>query len=128
MPVVSSTLETMYRAFAILSADHINADITIAARINQILRLGGSERLRKYRPLTIHRFRPADDLGGGEGLFDFHLATIDRWIEAGYQNAVAHDCRADGCVLPAEAGPSLSLQDRDDWRPEDSSSATRRTA
>lgn len=116
-PPISSTLETMYRAFAILSADHLNADITIAARINQLLRVGGGEeRLRKYRPITVHRFRPEDDLGGGEGLFDFSIDTVERWIEEGYRIAVEHDCRADGCVLPDEATAAVSLRDRDEWR------------
>jgi hypothetical protein len=116
MATLPSTVDTLYRSISILMADHINADIAIAARINQLIRLRreAGETL-KYRPLTIHRYRPTDDLGGADGLLDFRIGSIDRWIEEGYRVAVEHDCSADGCVLPDVEGPEASLQDRDVW-------------
>ena len=57
---------------------------------------------RPYRLLTIHKYRPETDLGGGAGLLDFSERFISELIEIGYQDAVHHDCEASGCLIPTK--------------------------
>jgi predicted acylesterase/phospholipase RssA len=57
-------------------------------------------RIDGFRSTTIHRFHPADDLGGPLGFLDFSFEHIDQLIQRGYRDAVEHDCTASGCVLP----------------------------
>lgn len=121
-----TTIEAFYRTYAILVANSINLDLAQAAGINQGLRAAVASRLlsrrevshlpldappslaavlrraaegRPYRQLVIHRYRPVDDLGGGEGLLDFRQDFVAGAIELGYRDAVAHDCEAQGCIL-----------------------------
>ena len=122
------TISTVYRMFLITSAALMRRDITYAMAIQRELELhrdlglispdflevladvGSNSRVlrrlrrgRPYRPLTIHRYRPTNDLGGGIGLLDFSLEFVDQLILEGYNDAVAHDCRASGCLLPEGA-------------------------
>lgn len=125
----ASTFEALYRVFMITVASNVQHDMLRAAMINRELELAGyvprlrrlgqglprpmaaavervearSMRGRPYRPLEIHSYRPAVDLGGAMGLLDFDLRFLDRLIELGYRDAVAHDCAAQGCVLPDAA-------------------------
>jgi predicted acylesterase/phospholipase RssA len=55
------------------------------------------------RMLTIHLYRPSLDLGGSLGLMNFDSGHIEALIERGYADALAHDCRSSGCVLPVSA-------------------------
>ncbi len=121
----ANTISTVYRMFMITSAALMRRDITYAMAVQRELELhrdlgmispdflevladmGSNSRVlrrlrkgRPYRPLTVHRYRPNNDLGGGIGLLDFSLDFIDRLIAEGYNDAVAHDCRASGCLLP----------------------------
>jgi predicted acylesterase/phospholipase RssA len=57
--------------------------------------------LERYRQVTIHRYHPKDDLGGLLGLLRFDRPTIEALIQRGYQDAIAHDCQTEGCVLPS---------------------------
>ncbi|HVT60578.1 MAG TPA: patatin-like phospholipase family protein [Thermoanaerobaculia bacterium] len=61
------------------------------------------DRLRsatKYKPLTIHRYHPHDDLAGGSlGLLNLDRKHIEELIARGFSDAVAHDCAASNCVL-----------------------------
>ncbi|HMB55187.1 MAG TPA: patatin-like phospholipase family protein [Thermoanaerobaculia bacterium] len=54
----------------------------------------------RYRPLTIHRYHPADELGGALGILDLARGRIEELIRRGEQDATHHDCAASGCVLP----------------------------
>ena len=53
-----------------------------------------------YRPLTIHRYHPRDDLGGDLGLMNLARSRLVEIIDRGYADTVAHDCEASGCVIP----------------------------
>ena len=93
-----STVDTLYRATAILMADHINADIAIAARINQLIRPAPAGRARRWStgrsPSTAtgrsersrRRRRPAR-------LPARLRRPLDR---GGHRVAVEHDCARDG--------------------------------
>lgn len=118
-----SSIDTFHRLFAIIWSSRLNNDLRRAKGITQtLLRLQESkseawqreevgdfleagnrivDRLqsgRQYRPLTIHIYRPATDLGGGAGLLDFSSRRIESLISLGYNDAVQHDCLASGCV------------------------------
>ena len=60
---------------------------------------------KDYRPLTIHRYRPTAEMGGAEAFLNFNLRAIDTMIQQGYDDAVNHDCRVAGCVLPPDVPP-----------------------
>lgn len=58
-------------------------------------------RFEMYRPVTIHRYHPHDDLGGPLGILRFDRPGIEKLMRKGYEDAVAHDCRREGCVTPS---------------------------
>lgn len=124
-----NTLDTMYRLYLIMGSALINADLELAEEILRDLEhhhrqghleadlkraVPGSasnlsrriqERLEEgnpYRPITIHRYRPSSDLGGGAGLLAFHVHFIEQLIETGYQDAINHDCQKAGCVIASK--------------------------
>lgn len=122
-PRMPNTLDTIYRMYAILQSANVDNDITTAKNVNRALEVGrgggGEEEApevvhlasrvarrrrrqgRPYRTLTIHRYRPTNDLGGGEGLLDFTSRNIEYLIDLGYRDAVSHDCQAAECDIPA---------------------------
>jgi predicted acylesterase/phospholipase RssA len=54
-----------------------------------------------YHLLTVHLFHPQDDLSGGPlGILNFAGNHVDGLIERGYADAMAHDCKSAGCLLP----------------------------
>jgi predicted acylesterase/phospholipase RssA len=124
---LQNTLDTMDRALTINFAIKTNEDIDTAAWINEgleaIERIGKSkapsdadmrafirvaskveERLREgmpYKKLTIHRYHPHDDLGGGPlGLLNFERDRMRALVERGFDDAVRHDCARSHCILP----------------------------
>ena len=125
-----SSIDTMYRLFALLWSASLDDDVQDAEEINRGLALlaqaadlpatgeaarrfvAVAERLyqrllassRPYRPLVIHRYRPAQDLGGGGGLLNFDQKRLEEVIALGYQDAVHHDCQKNGCAVPPEEG------------------------
>jgi hypothetical protein len=78
-----------------LSGDEITSFIRVAAQIAERLEKG-----RAYRPLTIHRFHPHDDLGGPLGLLDFSREAVNGLIARGFEDAVYHDCYENHCIFP----------------------------
>lgn len=46
------------------------------------------EQALDYRPLTLHLYRPRDDLGGALGLLDFHRERIETLITRGFNDAI----------------------------------------
>lgn len=60
--------------------------------------------LRQLKPLTIHRYFPPDGLDGALGFLDISRPRIARLINEAFEHTVAHDCVANGCILP-EAHP-----------------------
>lgn len=132
---LQSTLATIYRQQAISWARTVNDDIGDAAVINRSIEifdaiekgknLGNPEvellaksinkilsrvqKFLRYRPLTIHRYHPRDDLSGGAlGLLNLDRGHIQELIERGFADAALHDCAASGCVLPTVRDEELT--------------------
>ena len=56
---------------------------------------------KPYHLLTVHLFHPRDDLSGGPlGILNLERNHVDELIERGFADALAHDCKAAGCLLP----------------------------
>lgn len=126
LPRLPSTINTFYRVLAISLAASINRDIEIAARLNDgiavleaakrgvykqslpmralIMTLGGiaARPMQEvpYRSLTIHRHQLGDDFANFLQWLDFDRDRIAWLIEKGTRDAIAHDCAANGCILP----------------------------
>lgn len=124
---LESTIEVFDRILIITTATKVNEDVDTARWINEGIDVleraaqGGDvgdgelrtfirvanqleKRLRAgkpYRKLTIHRYHPHDDLGGGAlGLLNFDRDRAISLIERGFTDALNHDCAASHCVLP----------------------------
>lgn len=128
LPPVPDTFSTINRSIRIVQAKQISFDVANAREIGRELlalrregilgddlrtvrgdapdHLRAVRRIRSgrrpYRPLTIHRYRPRRPLGSLGSFFDFRAGQIDQWIALGVQDAIGHDCAAEGCVLDAE--------------------------
>jgi predicted acylesterase/phospholipase RssA len=124
---LESTIEVFDRFIRITWASKVNEDVDHAREINEGLELleragrdsaPSNEQMRAfirvaawiqernkagsaYKKLTIHRYHPHDDLGGGAlGLLNFDRDRIASLIERGFEDAVNHNCAASHCVLP----------------------------
>jgi predicted acylesterase/phospholipase RssA len=95
---INQGLETLERvaAEAAPTAADLGQSIRVAGQIASHIQMG-----RPYRKLTIHRYRPRDDLGGPLGVLNFDGEQIAAIIERGYRDTVGHDCAASGCLNPA---------------------------
>jgi predicted acylesterase/phospholipase RssA len=54
------------------------------------------------REVTIHRYHPAENLGGLLGFLNVQRDRIGRLIEQGFSDAIDHDCVWSGCVLRSQ--------------------------
>lgn len=82
-----------------ISNEQMRAFIRVAARIQERIKAGAP-----YKKLTIHRYHPHDDLGGGAlGLLNFDRDRIASLIERGFEDAVNHNCAISHCVLPTRS-------------------------
>jgi len=108
-----STADTFYRLTAIIWAANVRQDLLAAAAINALVHRSAApeNRGRPYREVTIHVYRPATALGGGDSVLDFHARRLAGLIELGFQDAASHDCAAAGCVV---AGAGAAAAGR--WR------------
>jgi hypothetical protein len=124
---LESTLDTMDRLLAIMLATKTNEDIDTAAWVNDglaviervergetltnadlaaFIRAAGQieKQLRRgtpYKKLTIHRYHPRENLGGGIlGLLNFGRDRVAALIERGFNDALRHDCDGSQCLLP----------------------------
>jgi NTE family protein len=80
----------------ILADSEMQAFIRVANQIYQRL-----ERGSPYKKLTIHRYHPHDDLGGGTlGLLNLDQTRMFALIERGFDDALNHNCARSHCVLP----------------------------
>jgi predicted acylesterase/phospholipase RssA len=118
-----NTSGEIYRALLIGFAFALDRDIDIAQRINlgtSLIEKGAfsaspspdelkgfflvaqhvQETKAAYRQITIHRYQPQQDLGGIFRWFNFDRSFIADLIERGFTDAVQHDCKKNGCVLP----------------------------
>lgn len=79
-----------------LSDADLRAFVRVAGQVERRIRAGSP-----YSKLTIHRYHPHDDLGGGAlGIVNFSRGRMRALIERGFQDALNHDCAASHCVLP----------------------------
>jgi predicted acylesterase/phospholipase RssA len=127
LPRLENTFDALDRSRVIDWASRMNQDMATALWINQgletlervaagaaptdadlrqFVRVAGQiashlQRGRPYRKLTIHRYRPRDDLGGPLGVLNFDGDQIAAFIERGYRDAVGHDCAVNECILSA---------------------------
>jgi len=126
---LESTVATLYRQQIVSWAQRVNDDVEDAAIINRgIETLGRAERGElgerdaelvvlaksvpkfwvrfqrhlRYRPLTVHRYHPRDELGGGPlGMLNLDRNHIEELIARGFSDASMHNCKESGCILPA---------------------------
>lgn len=89
-----STLDTLYRTQIISWAESVNRDIKLAKMLNEKARAG-----EKYKSLTIHRYFPPDGLSGALGFLDLNRDRLERIIDEGFQHTLAHNCKANECVV-----------------------------
>ena len=97
--------EDINLGLALLDQVEKNLAIVDTPEIRALLRLSGRmfkapKDAAPYRKLTIHRYHPGEDLGGVLGLMNFDRSHVLDLIHHGYNDAVHHDCRASGCLLP----------------------------
>jgi predicted acylesterase/phospholipase RssA len=125
---LNSTIDSAYRQQLISWATVMTEDIETTRWVNRTLQAlqhlredgrGPEEiaflerelKVEGLRPLTVHRYHPADDLAGGAlGLLNFDRPHIERLIERGFDDARHHDCVQAQCVLlggGADAGMDL---------------------
>lgn len=134
LDALDSTVATTYRMQAIAWAALVNRDIDRTARINRgltafarirrgepleksemeslakgaIMVLGG-EHLHTYRPVTVHRYHPREELSNGAlGLLNLERDHIEALIDKGFTDARLHDCEKEKCVLPDEDTVALA--------------------
>lgn len=89
-----NTLDTFERLLNISNSSRMEADMKVAATVNQNL-----DRNPEHRHLEIHIHRPKADMGGVFGMLNFSISRMETLIEQGYQEAVKHNCKRSGCVL-----------------------------
>ncbi len=127
LSTLDSTVATSYRLQTIAWAALVNREIYRARRINRgleafdrlrrgealpelelerlgkgaVLALGGLKSLTSYRPVTIHRFHPREELGGGAlGMLNLDPTHLEELIYKGFSDASLHDCYQEGCIIP----------------------------
>jgi predicted acylesterase/phospholipase RssA len=125
LSTLDSTVASSYRLQQISWAALINAEIERARRINRGLAVFGrlqrgepvreiqledlakgavhalGGHLRNYRPVTIHRFHPREDLAEGAlGLLNVDRDHIEDLIQKGFNDAKLHNCIKEGCIIP----------------------------
>jgi predicted acylesterase/phospholipase RssA len=120
-----NAVDTLDKLYAIMMATIFNRDIEWAKDVNEGLRVLeeapdpaplADERLRNflrtagrirdnlragtpYRKVTIHRYRPHEDIGGVVGILNFDRDHVAALIERGFRDAVTHDCIVNECAL-----------------------------
>jgi NTE family protein len=129
---LGSSVATTYRLQEISWAALVNDDIQDAAMINQGIRIlhrmvSGEEvadpeletltkgmhkiapRLKRfltYKPLTIHRYHPCEELSAGAlGMLNLDREHIEDLIAKGFLDASLHECGKEECVLPETQTP-----------------------
>jgi predicted acylesterase/phospholipase RssA len=127
LKVLQNTYNTLDRTVLIHNATVTNEDIDTAAWINDGLKV--IERVERgelasqadaiafirvagriatkiaegapYRKLTIHRYHPHYDPGGGAiGILNFDRDRMRRLIELGFEDTIYHDCDESHCIIP----------------------------
>ena len=64
-----------------------------------------------YRPITIHRYHPRDELGQGAlGMLNMERDHLDDLIQRGFSDASLHDCQDECCVIPGQDFPQCAAE------------------
>jgi predicted acylesterase/phospholipase RssA len=127
LKVLQNTYNTLDRTIVINNATVTNEDIDTAAWINEgleameralsgeslsdkrmldFIRVAGQiqksiEQNKTYKKITIHRYHPHHDPGGGGlGILNFKRDRMVRLIEQGFNDTINHDCDESHCILP----------------------------
>lgn len=98
---INEGLEAIERANegSLVSGPEMQAFIRVANQIQQRIKEGAP-----YKKLTIHRYHPHDDLGGGTlGLLNFNRDRMAALIERGFNDTLNHDCVISRCILPGRS-------------------------
>jgi len=131
---LQSTLDTLYRTFVIQWAHNLEISIQAVDRINKHVdvvertiregnltkslaeslikktlppgsfTIGPNEEILGLRKITVHRYHPKDDPFGPLGLLNLDPRRLEALIRRGFNDAVAHDCIASGCVIAQSPG------------------------
>jgi predicted acylesterase/phospholipase RssA len=89
-----NTLDTFERLLDVSNTMRIVTDLKLARAVNR-----GLANDPGHRHVQIHLYRPRADMGGVFGMLNFNPERMRRLIQAGFHDAVNHDCRRNGCVL-----------------------------
>ena len=92
---VSSMLDAISRMFVASYAATMRRDLEVAAKVNREVKAG---RGKAGRAITIHLYHPFEDMGGALGMLDFHRTRIEKLIDHGYSDALAHNCAKSNCI------------------------------
>jgi len=95
---INEGLEAMERAMRNepLSDENVRDFVRVAGQIGKALKQG-----TPYEKLTIHRFHPHyDPGGGGVGILNFGRERLVRLIEQGFNDTMHHDCNQSHCIIP----------------------------
>lgn len=95
---INEGLEAVERALRgeMLSDKHMLDFIRVAGQIEQSFKRG-----KPFNKVTIHRYHPHHDLGGGGlGILNFNHDRMVGLIERGFSDTVNHDCDESHCILP----------------------------
>lgn len=131
LSALDSSVASSYRLQTISWAALVNSELDRARRINRglavfkrlqrgesiegseseletltkgaLMVLGGKHRTT-YRPVTIHRHAPDEELGSGAlGMLNLKRDHLESLIEKGFADASYHDCERECCVIPDES-------------------------
>jgi NTE family protein len=134
LSVLDSTVAATYRLQTISWAALVNREIARARRINRglaafgrlrrgesigeseleevakgVVMVLGGEHPSTYRPITIHRYHPREELGSGAlGMLNMDREHVEDLIQRGFADASQHDCRRECCVIPGEEYPDCA--------------------
>jgi len=141
---LQNTLQTLYRMQVIGWARLINHEVEHDKTLNGAIKILGeidpgaakiiedgflagdpdskfAHRLKRppgRREVTIHRYHPAENLGGLLGFLDTRYEKIVRLIEQGFADAVFHDCVQSQCVIRSQDQPASGGEGGHRARPE----------
>lgn len=120
-----NTLDTLFRMLVINITKSLRRDIERYRNVNDALlvlehmrkeSIGGSayqllqqiiDRIMRqeqpdYRRITIHVHMPPEPMATLVGYLDFNRENLHALIRKGYFDAVTHNCKMNGCVIPDE--------------------------
>jgi len=96
------TIEKVRKGEVVSDVDMRNF-IRVAAQIEKSIRQGAP-----YKKLTIHRYHPDYDPGGGGiGTLNFDRKRIASLIELGVKDTVGHRCDDSRCIVPTDSDKFL---------------------